>query len=177
MAQLTLGIDISDDLLSAVVVAGRGKDRQVLACESVTIEEHDNIPEMLPVLLEKLGWQGGRSVSGLPLSYFSLRNLILPFTNEKKIQEILPFELEEHLLVPVGEQIFATTISDKSDDGSRLLVAAVDKGILRSHLDAFQNNNLDPDIVCPSSFALADRLCSAGSDGQDFLLLYGDMGS
>ncbi|MBW2328428.1 MAG: pilus assembly protein PilM [Deltaproteobacteria bacterium] len=177
MAQLTLGVDISDDLLSAVVVAGRGRDRQVVACSSVTLEEHDDITEVLPVLLEQLGWQGGRCVSGLPLSYFSLRNLILPFTSEKKIQQILPFELEEYLLVPVDEQIYATTTSGESDDGTRLLVAAVEKRILAHHLDTFHTSDLDPDIVCPSSFALADWLCSAGSDVQDFLLLYGDMGS
>ncbi len=177
MAQLTLGVDISDDLLSAVVVAGRGRDGQVVACASVILEEHDDIPEMLPVLLGQLEWPGGRCVSGLPLSYFSLRNLILPFTSEKKIQQILPFELEEHLLVPVSEQIFATTISGKSDDETRLLVAAVEKRTLALHLDTFHTQDLDPDIVCPSSFALADRLCSAGSDGQDFLLLYCDMGS
>ena len=177
MAQLTLGVDISDDLLSAVVVAGRGRDRQVVACASVDLEEHDDIGEMLPVLLEQLGWQGGQCVSGLPLSYFSLRNLILPFTSEKKIQQILPLELEEHLLIPVDEQIFATTASGKSDDGTRLLVAAVEKRTLRLHLDTFHACDLDPDIVCPSSFALADRLCTIGSDGHDFLLLYGDMGS
>lgn len=177
MTQLTLGVDISDDLLSAVVVAGRGRDRQVVAYASVTLEEHDDIPELLPVLLEQLGWQGGRCVSGLPLSYFSLRNLILPFTSEKKIQQILPFELEEHLLVPVDEQIFTTTINGEGNDGTRLLVAAVEKRILAQHLDIFHLSDLDPDIICPSSFALADRLSSAGSDGQDFLLLCGDMGS
>ena len=177
MAQLTLGVDISDDLLSAVIVAGRGRDRQVAACASVTLEEHDDIPEMLPVLLRQLQWQGGRCVSGLPLSCFSLRNLILPFTSEKKIQQILPLELEEHLLAPVDEQIISTTFVGKSDDGTRLLVAAVEKPTLGLHLDTFHSSGLDPDIVCPSSFALAERLSSAGSDGQDFLLLYGDMGS
>lgn len=177
MARRTLGVDISDDLLSAVIVAGRGRDRQVVACASVTLEEHDDIPEMLPVLLGQLGWQGGRCVSGLPLSYFSLRNLILPFTSDKKIRQILPFELEEHLLVPVSEQIFATTTSGKSDDETRLLAAAIEKRTLELHLDTFQTQDLDPDIVCPSSFVLANRLCSAGSYGHDFLLLYGDMGS
>lgn len=177
MAQRTLGVDISDDLLSAVVVAGKGRDRQVVACTSVALEEHNDTPEMLHDLLKQLKWEGGLCVSGLPLSYFSLRNLVLPFTSEKKIQQILPFELEEHLLIPVDEQIFATTTSGASDDGTSLLVAAVEKTTLELHLDTFHTCDLDPDIVCPSSFALADRLCATGSDEQDFLLLYGDMGS
>ena len=177
MAQLTLGVDISDDLLSAVVVAGKARDGQVVACASVALDEYDDIPEVLPVLLEQLQWQGGHCASGLPLSYFSLRNLALPFTNEKKIKQILPFELEEHLLVPVDEQIIATLVTGQGDDGTHLLAAAVEKNTLRELLATFQAHNLDPDIVCPSSFALADRLRREGSSGRDFLLLYGDMGS
>ncbi len=177
MAQITLGVDISDDLLNAAVVAGRGNDQQVVACASVVLEEHDDIPEMLPVLLEQLNWQGGRCVSGLPLSCLSLRNLTLPFTNEKKLQQVLPMEMEEHLLTPVGEQILATAISGQDRDGTHLLVAAVDKSTLAAHLETFQASGLDPDIVCPGGFALAESLSATGVDGRNFLLLYGDMGS
>jgi len=178
MAQHTLGVDISDDLLSAVVVSGGGRDQQVLACASVALEEHDDLPEVLPALLAQLQWSGGRCVSGLPLSFFSLRNFVLPFTSEKKIQQILPFELEEHLLTPVSEQIFATAVTGATaDGGSHLLVAAVEKSTLEHHLATLQARDLDPDIVCPAGFSLAARLCAAGADGQDFLLLHGDVGS
>ena len=177
MTKLTIGVDINDDLLSAVVVAGRGRDGKVVACASVALEEYDDIPEKLPALLEQLQWRGGRCVSGLPLSYLSLRNLVLPFKNEKKIQQILPFELEEHLLVPVSEQIFATTITGSGVGGTHLMVAAIEKSTLSQHLDTFRTRDLDPDIVCPSCFFLANRLRRTGSDGQNFLFLYGDLGS
>ncbi len=178
MAQRTLGVDISDDLLSAVVVAGKGKEGRVVACASAPLEEHADIPEVLPVLLEELQWQEDEGcVLGLPLSYFSLRNLTLPFTNEKKIQQILPFELEEHLLAPVDEQIIATLVAGQDDDGTHLLTAALEKNTLAELLATFQSRNLDPDIVCPSSFCLANRLRRQGDCGRNFLLLYGDMGS
>jgi general secretion pathway protein L len=177
MAQLTLGVDISDDLLSAVVVTGKGKEGQVTACASAPLEEHADIPEVLPGLLEELHWQGGNCVLGLPLSYFSLRNLVLPFKNEKKIQQILPLELEEHLLSPVDEQIIATLVAGQDDAGTYLLTAALEKNTLRELLETFQSRNLDPDVVCPSSFCLANRLRSQGDCGRNFLLLYGDMGS
>ncbi len=177
MAQLTLGVDISDELLSAVIVSGRGREKQVAGYASVSLEGHDDIPGKLPLLLAQLQWKGEHCVSGLPLSYFSVRNLTLPFTSEKKIVQILPLELEEHLLVPVAEQIFAATFYGKGDEGSHLLVAAVEKTILRDHLDCLHSSDLDPDIISPSSFILAQQLCLAGSAEQDFLLLYGDMGS
>ena len=177
MAQLTIGIDISDDLLSGVVVAGKGKDCQVVSCASVVLGEEVTVGDALPVLLEQLQWPGGRCVSGLPLSNFSLRNLVLPFKDSKKIEQILPFELEEHLLAPVDEQIIATTVTGETDDGSNLLIASVEKNILQHHLAAFLASDLDPDIVTPSSFALADRLRRIASCGTDFILLYGDISS
>jgi len=171
MARLTIGVDINDELLSAVVVAGKGKDIQVRACASVILEKHEEISEKLSVLLDQLQWRGGRCISGLPLSLFSLRNFILPFTNEKKIEQILPLELEEHLLAPVSEQVFATAVTP-GNDGTRLLVAALEKKILRNYLEVLQGRNLDPVIVCPAVFAQAKRLQQDGAAGQNFLLLY-----
>ncbi len=177
MAHCTLGIDISDELLSAVVVSGKGRDAQVLACGHLGLEEHAEVQDLLPPLLEQLDWQGGRCVSGLSLSCFSLRNLFLPFTQEKKIQQILPFELEEHLLTPVDQQIFTNVSTGESEAGTSLLAAAIEKQRLLQHLTDLEAAGLDPEKVCPASFVLADYLSTSGADGRDFMLLYGDMGS
>ncbi len=177
MAQQTIGIDISDDLLSAVVVTGKGKDVRIMSCASTVLAEHTTVADELPQLMEQLQWQGGYCVTGLSLSWFSLRNLFLPFSDEKKVQQILPFELEEHLLTPVEEQIIATRITDKNVAGCQLLVAAVEKETIAGHLETFKAQKLDPDQIFPASFILADHLCRTGFDGDDFLLLYCDMGS
>jgi general secretion pathway protein L len=177
MAQQTIGIDISDDLLSAVIVAGRGKDARVLSCASTVLAEHTTVADELPQLMEQLQWQDGHCVSGLSLFWFSLRNLFLPFSDEKKVQQILPFELEEQLLSPVDEQIIATSVTGKDETGCQLLVAAVEKETIGQYLDIFQAQGLDPDQVFPASFVLAEYLCRTGFEGDDFLLLYCDMGS
>ena len=177
MAHTTLGIDISDELLSAVIVSGRGRDVQVTACGHLRLEDHDDVREVLPILLEQLDWQGGRCVSGLSLSCFSLRNLDLPFTQEKKIQQILPFELEEHLLIPVSEQLFTTLTTGASEAGTSLLAIAIEKQRVEQHLADLKAAELDPEKISPASFVLADYLKTMEAEGKDFLLLYGDMGS
>ena len=177
MAQLTIGIDISDDLISGVVVSGKGRDVRVVDCATVAFVEQSEVAGKLSGLLEQLGWQGGRSISGISLSHFSLRNLFLPFTSEKKIDQILPFELEEHLLVPVSEQVFGAVTTNQDEDGSRVFVAAIEKRILQEHLDTLKNAGSEPEKICMSSYVLADYLCATGHEGTDFLLLYGDISS
>jgi Tfp pilus assembly PilM family ATPase len=177
MAKFTIGVDISGELISAVVVSDKGREVQVVDCAAVELEKYGDVRSGLQALLEQLQYQGGRCVSGLSLSCFSLRNLVLPFTSEKKIEQILPLELEEHLLVPVDEQIFAAKFNGTDERGTRLLVAAVEKNILARHLEDFSAAGLDPERVCPSSFVLAEYLNTGVGCSENFVLLYGDMGS
>ncbi len=176
MAQLTLGIDISDEVISGVIVSCKGRDFQVVGCGYEMLGDAALLPGVLQNLLTQLDWKTGQSVLGISLAHFSLRNLHLPFTNEKKIEQILPFELEEHLLAPISEQVFSSRIIRQSEKGSDLLVAALEKQQIQHHLDVFNEAGLDPLQICISNYALAEYLCTKGHE-QEFLFLYGDIGS
>lgn len=173
--QQTLGIDINDQQLHGVVVTGKGKDCAVVSAASVSLRDPESFLQDLPALLEQLPWQGGDCVLGLPLSVLSLRNLNLPFTGSKKIEQVLPFELEEHLLVPVADQIIAPVTVEEHGDNSHLLVAALEKKLIASALDTLQTVGLDPDIICPSCYALALVLTEVQEKKDSFLVLYGDI--
>ena len=172
-----LGIDISDDLLTAVLLSGKGREQRLENCASTLLKDCDALAEVLPGLLEELNWQGGDVVYGLPLSCFSLRNLVLPFSDDKAVRQVLPLELEEHLLVPVDEQITATTEITKGDAGTHLLVAAMEKKLLGDHLDILRGQGIEPEIVCPASYVLTEQLAATQGKEEDFLFLYGDLGS
>ncbi len=175
MAQNILGLDINDTQLTAVVITGKGKDRRIKAAASVPRQNHDDLLQGLAALLEEVSWQGGTCVLGVPLSLLSLRNLNLPFTNTRKIEQILPFELEEHLLVPVARQIIDTVVVHGGEDASHLLVAACEKELLAGLLEQLRTAHLDPEIVCPACYCLARRLASSKKNRESFLLLYGDL--
>lgn len=178
MAQSSAGIDIGENLLTAVVVSGAGRDAQVTACASLPLPTAE-LTEGLRRLVEQLGLKTvERCVAGLSLASVTLRNLSLPFADEKKIGQILPFELEEQLLLPVEEQVIATVASAASASGTALLVAAAEKSLLRSLLEAFQQAGLkEPDTICPAVSMLADRLCRTDHAGNTFLLLHVDLSS
>ena len=177
MAQRILGLDISDELLCGVVVDRRGRETRIVDCASVPLGETEQLSSVLPTLIEQLDWRNGVCVSGLSLSCFSLRNFFLPFTNEKKIEQILPFELEEHLLVPLDELIFAASVVRQREEGSDLLVAALEKNRVRHHLESLKNAGIHPRRLGIASLELAEHLCETDRELEDFILLCGDTAS
>jgi general secretion pathway protein L len=178
MAQISAGIDIGEELLTAAVVSGTGRDAKVTACAAVSArtDEQEGLAEGLRRLLEQLGLtKADRCVAGLPLSRLSLRNLSLPFADEKKVRQILPFELEEQLLLPVDEQVVVTLSSAGRGEGLALLAAAAEKSQLRTQIASFRQAGLEPDSICPSVYVLADRLCRTDHAGSVFLLLHSEL--
>ncbi|MCW5198193.1 PilN domain-containing protein [Desulfobulbus sp. F4] len=178
MAQISAGIDIGEELLTAAIVSGTGKDAKVIACAAVPLEsvDADSLAAALPPLIMQLGQEkANRCVIGLTLSCMSLRNLALPFADEKKVRQALPFELEEQLLLPLEEQIVATVSSAGRGAGVALLAAAAEKVLLRSLLESFQQSGLEPDSICPTVYVLADRICRTDHAGGMFILLHGEI--
>lgn len=181
MAQLAAGIDIGDDLLSAVLVSGTGRDAQILSCAQHVFRSaaEVDLAEELPLLLEKLGGsKADHCAVGISLSCLSLRNLTLPFTDEKKVRQVLPFELEEQLLQPAEELIITTALAAADAGGTSLIAAAAEKGMLLHQLEVCRRAGLtEPDSISPAVHALADRLCRTKHTGDKFLLLHGDLSS
>ncbi len=178
MAQLALGIDIGDDILSAVVIEGAGKDAKVLshAFRLRERKQSNDVTEEISEILQALGHpKVQRCAVGISLSHLSLRNLLLPFQDSKKIEQILSFELEDQLLLPFEAQILAATYTAVQENQSIVLAASVEKSLLSEYLAAFHANGLEPERIFPTTFILADRLSRVSHIGNTFLLLCGDL--
>ncbi|MCW5209903.1 hypothetical protein VU10_06970, partial [Desulfobulbus sp. US1] len=173
MAHLSFGIDISDDLLSGVAVAGNGKEAKAVSCAFCRLDQDNELAQQLPLLLEELQWsQKGHCDIGLALSELSLRNISLPFADDKKIEQILPFELDEQLLLPVDQQVLATsaTMVNKEEGKTQLMTAALEKETLSQYLSLFHEQGLEPDRISPTDFVLAERLTGSDREAENFLL-------
>ncbi|GBE51723.1 fimbrial assembly protein (PilN) [bacterium BMS3Bbin14] len=170
MKRRILGLDINDDLLAAVVVERKAGDRQIISCGYVRLDDQDSIPGQLPALLEQVGWQGGDCLCGISLVGCSLRNLTLPFTDQKKIRQVLPFELEDQLLTPVSEQVLEYIVAGTSAGASHLLIAGLEKKSLQLYLDGLVRANLSPETVTLRTMVLAEQFLGSGESG-DFLML------
>jgi general secretion pathway protein L len=155
MATRILGLDIKEESISAVVVEQWGTERVISSCGSLKIEGFDQFSAVLPELLQQVGFQTGICVVGLPLSILSLRNLSLPFTDHRKMAQVLPLELEEQLLAPVDDQIVDFMVTGRSEVGSCLLVAALEKKYLYTFIPVLEENGLTVQRIAPSISTLA----------------------
>lgn len=175
MATRILGLDIKEESLCAVVVEQQGTERTVLACGTQEMEGYDQIPAALSALLIQVGYTSGTCIVGLPLSIISLRNLTLPFTDLKKITQVLPLELEEQLLVPMDDQVLDFMVTGRIEAGSRLLVALLEKTNLHTLLPVFEENGLRVPTVVPSLFSQAREYMQGKGNTEPILFLQVDL--
>ncbi len=176
MGKKSLGIDISDGNVTGVVLEQHGKISVVTACLSLPFSEGDDIVAQARRLCEQLDWREGACVCGLPLSLLSVRNLTLPFRDINKIKQVLPFELEEQLIVPVETLIADSFLSQTTDSGSLVIAFAAEKNLIQSLLDGLQER-VDPEIITPAMFPLALQIIRNSGEKKNLLLLHTDVHS
>lgn len=173
MGVQSLGIDISDSHLTAVVLEQQRKGLVLNGCLSLPLADGADPAALIRQSCQQLDWRGGVSVCGVPLSMLSVRNLTLPFKDVKKIAQILPFELEEQLLAPIDTQITEFIVSKKEGEGASVVTFSLEKAFLGDLLAAVREV-VDPDIVTPAMAALAVQLARQSKARPDFLLIHAD---
>ena len=93
---------------------------------------------------------------------FSFRNLSLPFTEKKKIEQVLPMELAEQIPVEVDSLLFAYVVTKTGPKGVELLVATIERTFLSEHLALLRSAGFEPEFIGISGFHLAQELISRG---------------
>lgn len=103
MAERILGLDIGDSSVKAVLLSrGFRGGYRVLAVRLIDVAD-GGLPEALERLFADPALRGAPCVTALPAGRLSFRNVRLPFRDDKKIRQTLPFTLEPLLQTPVDE--------------------------------------------------------------------------
>ena len=94
-------------------------------------------------------------ISALPANLAVKRLLELPFKDARRLHQVVPFALEEHLPFPVDNGAVAFTRVGREGDSTLVMAAMVRKTDLQNHLDLLQKAGLDPKTVTLAPLALA----------------------
>jgi general secretion pathway protein L len=143
----TLGLDISDDAVTAVLVKGGLQGYQLMGCATESISRAGSPEAALSVVLGQVDAGGCVCISGIPSDRASYRNLTLPFKDRRKIGQIIAYELESLLPFPVEDLLVDFTITGQSVEQTEILAAAVKRSFLAGYLDFLQKQAVKPEVV------------------------------
>ena len=96
-----------------------------------------------------------RMVLGLPATMCSFRFIEVPFTTRKKIEQVLPFEVEDLVPFRAEELIIDYQHIRKEKKLSELLVAMVPLVNYDNYLSVFNENKVESDVVMPDIVGLS----------------------
>lgn len=175
MSRRILGIDIREQSIAAVLLDSGFKGSQLLGQAVFPVPESEEdkgrgVGQAIEAVVEKLKPAGAACILGIPATFVSFRNLSVPFHDIKKIRQILPFELEPSLPLPVEDLIFDFE-AVKRDGHQDILAFAARKDRIQFYLDTLAAANLNPVAIMPGGYAAARFISTTASDSDDFLLI------
>lgn len=150
MSRKILGLDIRHDSVTAVMMGTSMKGSWIENALSLpisdSVEAVEGLTSTLETIIQKIDISGTICLVSLPADLISFRNIQVPFSEKKKIDQILPFELEPMLPLPVEDLIIDFHILKLSDktDRSDLLTASIQKAELKCYTDTLSALNIHP---------------------------------
>lgn len=177
MSRKILGLDIRSSSIAAVVIASSIKGSEVEAFYHVSwesdIEEKDSEQtRALKIIQENIDLKEVECVASFPAELAFYRNIQVPFKETRKIKQVLQFELEPTMPLPIDQTIidFQNIPHARQQDRTSILAAVLEKSKLDKILSDLRTISLNPQVVTISGYSIA--LCIAKqADTPDQCLL------
>ncbi len=177
MSRKVLGLDIRNESLTAVVVKTSLRENRIDAHAHIPIpdndEDHDRFKRAIEILCREIDIDGCDWVVSISADHFSYRLLKIPFRDVKKIQMVLPFELEPTVPFPVDDLNvdFIALKSDGHGDHTDVIAVAVPKSELTPYVDTLAAIKIDPEMITLSGLPAAVCLSNQTDGENDRLFL------
>jgi hypothetical protein len=179
MAQRILALEISGDRVRAAV-ADRSWNSFHLAgvYEKFRANDETDISGALSRLVAESG-EPDIVISALPSDRVVKRLLELPFKDARRLHQVVPFALEEHLPFPVDNGAVAFSRFGQEGTHTLVMAAMVRKTDLQHHLELLAKAGLDPKTVTLAPLALAAMFTRSrnGAKPMAHLVVEGDESS
>ncbi|MBI9084273.1 MAG: PilN domain-containing protein [Desulfobacterales bacterium] len=174
MSHKVLGLEVGKEAVSAVLIKMGRRGHEVLATEHVPYGDEGateaGVAAALAAVAEKIEINGATCIAAVPADAFSFRNLPAPFADERKIRQVLPYEMEPILPLAVDDLIIDFQ-SFRHATAKALLAGAIERSRLSAYLDMLKSAGMDPLMVVPGGYGTARHLAGGGNVSGDLLLL------
>jgi type II secretory pathway component PulL len=172
-----LGIYITKNHATAVCLTAQGRERNLAACFTVSIEQTETSPfqtlaGLIAAVCAEKQLKLTETAVALDCAMFMQHNIHSEFSDVKKITQTVRFDTEEALGTDASDVAIAFQIDSTDQTGSKLSVFTAPKQLLSELLSALAASNLDPVSVEPDVNCLARFICknvSLPADARSFL--------
>lgn len=182
-----VGLKIDKGGVSAAIVEKDFRRKELTDSFSQTFATD---AQLVDILKEKSrNWSGARIVSSIPGHLFTQRLVQFPFSDRKRVEKALPFELEDLVPFDLDAVIIDHIVLDNGKNGkttdaaneAQVLGIMLPKDVLKKHLELLASAGIDPQVIVPSYIGL-DTLsrmmraegCTLLTCGNDICMRNGD---
>ncbi len=170
MASQILSIDLQDDLLTAVLLKN-DINKDIIASTAV-INQNKTVEEIISELTSTLDCRDCRCLLSLGASFFSFRNLTLPFSDSKSIDKILPFELEENSAEAIETMLIDTMVNTQDNEtDSEVITAMIKHDVLAEYYTALKQAAIAPEFITLSGLPTISEIQETGQAPEEFIFL------
>jgi type II secretory pathway component PulL len=149
--------DLREEELSIFIL--EKKNHAVLSRHAVPLSEGSNFSFVLDEKVAGID----ESYLSLPLGLLNFRIVELPFSDMRKVMELLPFELDGLILGGTGDVVFDVCLLGNENGRSKVLVAYIRKEVLKTILNNLKSYGFDPRAVL--SLELGHAVAAASKEG------------
>ena len=159
--QNCLGIYLSEDCATVVLLSAQGPGMTVQDCFSVSADADDERGRSLAsIVAQKVIAKGpsfGEVAVAIDCALFTQHDLHSEFADPKRIAQTVRFDAEEALATDATNLAIAFNVTNTDQTGSDVAVFTASRQLLTEMLDDLKTGNLDPtaiepDIVCLTRF-------------------------
>jgi len=153
MPQKIIGLDIGSHSIKAVQLRRTFRGFELIGFQEKEIQRDGEIvpsDAVVQALVELFGEgriAGDLVVTSIPGHQVSARMIKLPFADRKKMDKVIPFEVEGYTPFNIEEMVVSYHIVKVEEGGAQVLALLVKKDVLRDHLEILERAKISPKIV------------------------------
>jgi len=145
-----LGLDLGSHSVKAVIVENNRSGGVVKSVFAAPLPAEGERPERLKAALAQLTQNPLMAdvvTVAMPGTSLATHPITLPFSDAKKIESTLAFEIESQLPYDLDDAVYDHQVGQADDKGAQLLVGVARKTELKPVLEALAEAKLDPKVV------------------------------
>jgi len=147
MPQRVLALEVGAHELKAAVIETSFRDYRVVGFYHEAVASTEELAGQVRSFLERNQVEADTVLSSLPGELVALRTFYLPFRDRKRLDQTVPFELENQVPFGLDDVVVDYHVLQRDNTGTTVLAALVLRRDLEQHLAVLHAAGLDPKIV------------------------------